>query len=279
MASALNLFLWPFVVLGGLAVLAECLRWTWSKWQGTRRIPVDATRTAATKGPEEAYSSVQKVINEKSQAAKDLRQRRQKEVMDEQARRYQISQGKKLGGLPSRYIPDEQRRLEESRRLRLEQDAAYEESLAADLQAQQDAAAQASQTAATPEAAGIIADDGKNADNDISPGSPKNADATEQPSHDLGPEPSIEDADASTNTTICDILIRFPEGKRARRRFLSTTTVRVLLDHMENNGFARKGFVLCTAYPRKALSDETQTLADAGISGKVTLHCDPKMFY
>jgi len=91
-----------------------------------------------------------------------------------------------------------------------------------------------------------------------------------QQKKELPPEPESTAADAA------QVMVRFPDGSRHTRRFLTSEPfddvyrwIQVILDP---SGGEEAKFVLCNTYPRKDYSDRSQTLADAGLGkGSYTL--------
>lgn len=221
---------------------------------------------------------------------------------------HQVTRGHKLGGKsaqnPVRYTPVIQR----DRELRAEQDAEYELSLRMDRQAAAVAAAinaeaDTSATAAdehSSTAAGIsdsstptegVADESASALADLAAAGADQSD-TSVVSHlrqrrtnastvelakaaytKLGPEPPSGEQDVST------VVIRLPSGKRCQRRFRNVATVQSLYDLAASQGYAEKEHVLCTAFPRRPLTNKEASLVDSGLAGQTTLYCDPRIFY
>lgn len=82
------------------------------------------------------------------------------------------------------------------------------------------------------------------------------------------PEP---DADAPNRV---DLQIRSPDGKRTRRRFLSSHTLGQVYDYLQVEGFLSEpveAFQLVSTMPRKEYKDRNETLADAGLQGQCAL--------
>lgn len=70
-----------------------------------------------------------------------------------------------------------------------------------------------------------------------------------------------------------DLQIRAPDGRRARRRFLSSHTLGQVYDYLHVEGFLSdtEVFQLVSTMPRKEYKDRNETLAAAGLQGQCAL--------
>lgn len=88
-----------------------------------------------------------------------------------------------------------------------------------------------------------------------------------QKMQNVPPEP---EADAPNRV---DLQIRVPDGRRVRRRFLSSHTLGQVYDYLYVEGFLSdtEAFQLVSTMPRKEYKDRKETLADAGLQGQCAL--------
>mmetsp|Transcript_11320 Transcript_11320/g.31593 ORF Transcript_11320/g.31593 Transcript_11320/m.31593 type:complete len:245 (-) Transcript_11320:244-978(-) len=87
---------------------------------------------------------------------------------------------------------------------------------------------------------------------------------------ELASEPS------SNEPGVVQLALRFPDGARRSRFFRGTDTVQTVMDFMHIHGADPCQHTIALSFPRRVLSDPSQTLAAIGIEQQTVLVVEPK---
>lgn len=78
-------------------------------------------------------------------------------------------------------------------------------------------------------------------------------------------------AEPDAGEGVAELVIRFPDGARVRRRFRESDTLEGVADFVEATADLDAGYDFVTPFPRKVLADRKVSLAEAGLVPKAVL--------
>lgn len=254
------------LILVTLAVLTIIVEKVWTPIRNYRRRRNEGFIQDATQHDINRLSTLdvrQQVYNERAQEKEQKRRQRELErqqwIVEEQRRRLGYSEGHRLGAMEEESILEAESKsssirkredpLSEARRIREEQDREFNESLRVDQQKEQ-------QIRQRKEAA--VAKE-------------KNKKEKTSKLEAMAAQPPRDVSDK-----VCCIGVRLPNGERVERRFYADTTLEAVLLFAEiSSDLESHSFQLVTPYPKRVLSDTSQTLEQAGLMPKAVLIVDP----
>lgn len=258
-----RLLLWLFTIFFVLAALISVVDAELKRRRSAWRPALEPIKSI---GAQDVRNKAQAKQFEASEQAKTIRVAKYRAALESEAERYGITRGGKIRDTSElRYRPpppppaSRPGAVVEERRA---QDAEFERSLAEDqLRAERQRVREEELAAAATVAAAVAAEEAEAAR--------KAATEQSKAAARLRPEPPAA-------TAFAIVQFKFPDSSTCVRRFDSEASVTSLFDLIHSQGWSPDGHTLTMAFPKSRLDDPAQSLADAGVLGRVALHVEAR---